>query len=113
MSRFLRFAEDTETNASAAATLAGFTADKGNQLLVEGFIISASGAPAAAVQATLAGPDTGTMHINIPAAAFAPIVVMFPQGKSLRVTPGSNAVLTVPALGAGIVCTATLFGSVG
>lgn len=113
MGLIFRLAEDTETNANAVATLVGFSADKGNHLFVEGFIISASAAPVAAVVAVLTGADAGSIHVNIPAAAFAPIVVMFQQGKSLRVTPGSNAVLTVPALGAGVVCTVSLFGSAG
>ena len=101
-------AKDTQTNATAAATQAAPNA--GQCLLVQGFIISASAAPAAAVEAQLqqgTGP-TLVFPIEIPAAAFAPIVKDF-GAHPIQLPEAAQAIMTVPALGAGVKCNVTLF----
>lgn len=98
----------TQTNATATATQAAPSA--GNCLLVQGFIISASAAPAAAVEAQLqqgTGP-TLVFPIEIPAAAFAPIVKDFGT-HPIQLPEAAAALLTCPALGAAVKCNVTLF----
>lgn len=101
-------ARDSKTNATATATQAAPSA--GQCLLIIGYKITASAAPAAAVQATLrygTGPTT-IETIQIPAAAFAPIISNFAT-HPIVVPEASKVDLVVPALGAGVVCDIVLY----
>lgn len=73
--------------------------------VVTAYGFSASGAPAAAVNATLAvqpaGGGTPAIPHRIPAAAFAPYAVSLGRG-AIRCVPAAGVTLTLPALGAGI-----------
>jgi hypothetical protein len=97
----------TATAAVATATKTAPGAASGRRLHLQGFIISASAAPGAAVEATITGLEDGTITIQIPAAAFAPIVVNF-GSSPLRGSAATNLVLNVPSLGGSVKCTATL-----
>lgn len=94
-----------QTNATATAQQAAPGA--GKTLLVTGLLVTASAAPAAAVTATLVYGST-TININLPASAFSPLRVDFGT-HPLETGENNSATLTVPALGAGVVCNATLF----
>lgn len=74
---------------------------------ITGIIMSSSGVVAVAVAPTLTNVQGGTLTFQIPASAIAPVVLLFGV-HPLRITPGQDAVLTLPALGSGITGTATL-----
>jgi hypothetical protein len=93
------------TNGVATATVAGTTR---NKTLVTAFSISANGQPAAAVEATLTIGGQSVL-IQIPAAAFAMMFVNFAQAP-LEANVAETVSLSVPALGAAIKCTVTLYG---
>jgi hypothetical protein len=95
----------TQTNATATAQQAA--PGSGKALLVTGFLVTASAAPAAAVQATLVYGTT-TITIDIPATAFSPMRVDFGT-HPLHTGENNSATLTVPALGTGVKCDAALF----
>lgn len=95
----------------ATAALQGMT------IFITGFIISASAAPSAAVEATLTGPTKAdgtadTVGLEIPAAAFAPIVRDFGT-HPLRIKPATDAVFTLPAIGGTTVASVTVFYYLG
>jgi hypothetical protein len=94
-------------NTAAIATVTGIAKGAGGDLHLVGYQFSASAAPAAAVDVTITGLEDGTLTIAVPAAAFAPVVVMLP--RPLRVTPGTNLVGTLPALGGTTVGRMTLY----
>lgn len=97
-------------NADAVVTI---TAKSSTNLsmttFVTGIILSANAAitTSGGVAATLTNVQGGTLTFQIPASAIAPVVLLFGV-HPLRVTPGQNTVLTLPALGASVVGTATL-----
>lgn len=108
----------SHTPAAATAAVATFTKSPQGAacIYVTGFIISCSAAPAAAVEATLSGPigPTGTattLKLEIPAAAFAPIVKEFL--RPLKCAPNTDAVLTLPSPGGTAVGSVQLFGYYG
>jgi hypothetical protein len=98
--------------ATTSATNAVCTAQKTAGARVQNYItaicISASAAPAAAVQATLTINGTA-IPIQLPAAAFAPIFINFAKA-ALEGDVGETVSLSVPALGAAVICTVTLYG---
>lgn len=94
---------DTDTNTAAVVTLATPT-DISQRWLVEGVWFSASAAPAAAVAATVTSDGADLLRLQIPAAAFAPIGV----GTPLYGAKGKSVVVTLPALGAGVVGTVSV-----
>lgn len=103
-------ATDRDTNAEVVATA---TAPTGNTVraavAIFGLLITSSAVPAAAVEATLTDGTT-TMKINVPATVFPHgIVVMFPNGHPFVAAAGQAVTLTVPALGASVICNASLF----
>jgi hypothetical protein len=95
----------------SAATAAVATVTKSSQssacIYITGFIISATGAPAAAVEATLSGPSA-TLKLEIPAAAYAPITKDF-SSHPLKCAADTNAVLTLPSHGGTVVGSVQLF----
>lgn len=98
-------ATTTATNGTATATVAA-AAEK--RTAVHGLLITASAAPAAAVDATLTiGATTVTIHI--PAGAFPPVLLNF--NRSLLSGVNESVALSVPALGAGVKCSVTIFGT--
>lgn len=101
-------ASDKQTNGAATASQAA--PGVGKQLVIVGFMISVSGAPAAAVTAQIRYNSGGTVirEFEIPAAAFMPLIVEF---KHAMVIPENmQADLLLPALGAGIVGKVELLG---
>lgn len=103
-------ATDRDTNADVVATA---TAPTGNSVraavAIFGVLITSSAVPAAAVEATLTDGTT-TMKINLPATVFpAGFVFTFPNGHPFVGAAGQAVTLTVPALGSGVICNASLF----
>jgi len=74
---------------------------------LDGYIISASAAPAAAVVWTITGAAT-TIHQNIPANAFAPIGYSFGT-RPLPAQLNQALVLSCPSLGGTAISTITAF----
>lgn len=78
---------------------------------------SASAAPAAAVEATLTGPTTPaavaqTIKLEVPANVFAPVTF----GESthpIKCAANTDAVFTLPALGAAVVGSVQIYGYYG
>lgn len=91
-------------NQSSVTTVVG---KAGLSIYILGITISASAAPTAAVEVTLKDGATTVLPFEIPAAAFAPIVLGF-GANPLRITRGANAVLTIPALGSGVISSGSL-----
>lgn len=89
--------------ATAGACTVTITAPKvGQTIFLNGVIISASAAPAAAVEATITGPEV-VMPIEIPAATFGPIGFGFGT-HYVPCLQSANLVVTVPSLGSGVTC---------
>lgn len=107
MAKEATIATNTATNANAVATVTALADSVVSTTYVTGIIISASAAIAAPVEATVTGLVGGTLKFELPAAQIAPVVLLFGV-HPLRATPGTNVVLTVPALGASVVGSATL-----
>lgn len=106
-------AKDRQTNATCAPTKAAPGA--GKRHLISGFLITVSGgAVAAAVQATISGPDgaaSNTFTFEIPAATVPPTGIPFTFPAPVVCAENTAASLSIPALGASIVANAQLFGS--
>ena len=101
------------TNGTATITVTAPAASTLVTTFVTGVQISASAAPAAAVTATLAGVlgadgTAKTISWQIPASAFAPLTFNLAT-HPLKALPGTNLVLSLPALGGSTVGTVTLF----
>lgn len=86
------------SNTAAVVTIAA--PNNGKTIFLTGVIFSADAAPAGARTATVAGGDA-TLSFYIPASAFAPIMVPF-GSHPVKIAAGSDAVVTLPALGAGV-----------
>lgn len=95
----------TAANAVVTATKAAVT---GKTHYVTGYRLSASGAPAATVSATLKDGATVVEQVEIPAAVIAPIVVTFRH--PLKCTKGALTEVSCPAIGGVTRCTVTLHG---
>ncbi len=98
--------EATGTNAIVTATVAA----PGLRLrhVIRGVIISASAVPAAAVAATIKTGTTTLVTLQLPANISSyPIMVKFPVG--VMCNENELASVSVPALGAAIVCSAQIF----
>lgn len=96
---------DTQTNAQATAQKAG---QAGYEHHITGFSISASAAPAAAVQAEVRDGANVLDRFEIPAGAFSPIIHNYT--RPFIGTAGNAVSVVVPALGAGVRCTASIRG---
>ncbi len=92
--------DGTGTNASAVADVAQHS-NATMAIFVTKIVLSAAAAPGASVEATLTGPVGGPVHLEIPANAFAPIVIDWGT-HPLRCAVATDAVLTLPALGVGV-----------
>lgn len=100
-------ASASATNAPATVTVSAPTAP-GTTTYVTGIILSASGAIAAPVVATLTNvAGSGDFKIQIPAITTKPIALYF-WTHPLAINGGQDTTLTLPALGTGITGTATL-----
>lgn len=98
--------EASATNATATATVAA----PGLRLrhIIRGITISASAVPAAAVAALVKSGTTTLVTLQLPANISSyPIVVSFPNG--VLCNENELASVTVPALGAAIVCSAQIY----
>lgn len=92
-------ATDRQTNATATATKAAVV---GHRHYVTGITVSASAAPAAAVEVQLlSGGATSMDDFEVPANAFA--VIRFNYDSPLRGGIGEAITLVLPALGAAVV----------
>ena len=112
------------TGAAAGAAACTFTKPPQNSQLqspwgifITKIVMSCTAAPVAAIEATLTGPvqpdgTQVTIKIEIPAAAFAPIVIDYGT-HPLRCKAFTDAVLTIPAVGGSAVATATIHGYYG
>lgn len=106
-------ASTSTTHADAVVTVTN-KANAGITIYICGIILSASGTIAVAVAPTLTNATGGTLTLQLPASAIAPVALMFGV-HPIKITQGQNAVLTLPDLGSGIIGTATLlyyFGEV-
>ncbi|MCI0349058.1 MAG: hypothetical protein L0Z53_06495, partial [Acidobacteriales bacterium] len=94
----------TGTNSSVTALRAAPAAGKRNYIV--GFSISASAAPTAAVTARVRSPSGSTTldQFEIPAAAFAPPIVVN-YVRPLEGADGESVDLNLPALGASVTGT--------
>jgi hypothetical protein len=93
------------TNVAATATHAGVA---GQRHFITGYSVSSSAAPAAAVSVTIKTASTTLEQVELPAAAFAPIVVNF----SSPIRGGINEAITItcPAVGGTTRSTVTVRG---
>lgn len=97
----------SDTNSAAIVTLSAPQSQLATNYIT-GIILSASGAIAAPVAATLTDINgTGSLAFNLPAGTMPPFIQMFGT-HPLEVIAGQDATLTLPALGTGIVGTATV-----
>lgn len=98
------------TNVSAAPGIATATkaAAPGKRHRCTGLSISATAAPAAAVEATLALGATIVERIKLPAAAFPPIVVNF--DPPYEAADNEKVELVIPSLGGAVISVATIRG---
>jgi hypothetical protein len=95
----------SQTNATATATQAAVT---GKQHFITGISFSMSAAPAAAVTVQVRQGATVLDQFQIPAAAQAPLIHNYTP--ALQLAAGTEASITVGALGAGVVGTVVLKG---
>lgn len=96
-----------QTNATAVAAIGGGEIED-IAIAVEA-MVSMSAAPAAAVRATLAYTRYGTANtigLQIPASAKSPTYFRV----NVQGDPGTQIVLTLPALGAGVIGECALLG---
>lgn len=101
------FTRATATNGAATATVA---AKATCRFVVTSISISASAAPAATVEVTLKdGAGTFMDAFQIPAAAFAPVVINY-NNHSLMGPVNTTVVLDCPALGSGVIGVVVLKG---
>ena len=103
--------EGRATAATATATVPAPPVGEyaGGAVYIDMITLEGSAAPAAAVEATLTGlPGAVTLHFEIPAAAFAPIVYNY-ASHPLQCAQNTAAVLTLPSLGGTAVGVAKLF----
>jgi hypothetical protein len=100
-------ATTSATHAAAVVTVTAKVDSPVTTTYITGILLSASSAIAAPVAATLTGVQGGTLTIQMPDTKVGPVSLIFGV-HPLRITPGVDAVLTLPDLGASIVGTATL-----
>ncbi len=100
----------TTTNADTVVTITAPTGQdaKGRVVFLYGVILSASAAPATPVVASVAGVTGQTINMEIPASAFAPIVLAL-NTHPMQCSAGVDLVVTLPALGSGVVGSVTVF----
>lgn len=101
----------TGTNTTVTALRAASQPGKRNYIVAVS--ISASTTPATAVTARIRSPGGGTTldQFEIPAAAFAPIVINYV--RPLEGADASSCDVTLPALGPGVTGTVVLRGFTG
>lgn len=97
-------AQTSTTNAINTITVTGKT---GLSIYILGITISATAAPAAAVEVDVKDGTTIILPFQIPANAFAPIVLGF-GSQPVKITKGANASLVIPALGSGVISSGSL-----
>lgn len=111
----------TYSTTGAAGGAAAVTFPKSSQptagIFVTKIIISANAAPAAVTTATLTGPVNAagqavTMTLQIPASAFAPIVIDYGT-HPLKCAANTDAVLTLGAVGGASLGTVVINGYYG
>lgn len=93
------------TNTAATATKAGVS---NQRHFITGYSVSCSAAPSAAVSVTVADGATTVERVELPAAAFTPIVVNF--NSPIRCGIGAAAEIVCPAVGGTTRSTVTLRG---
>lgn len=93
------------TNAAATATKAGAA---NQRHFITGYSVSCSAAPAATVSVTVASGATTLERVELPASAFAPVVVNF--GSPVRCGINEAAEIVCPAVGGTTRSTVVLRG---
>jgi hypothetical protein len=93
------------TNAAATATKAGVA---NQRHFITGYSVSCSAAPGTAVSVTITDGATTVERVELPAAAFSPIVVNF--GAPVRCGINAAAEITCPAVGGTTRSTVVLRG---
>lgn len=99
-----------QSNKSAAGAQVQLTQTNGSRTktYVTMIAISASAAPAAAVEATLVCGGQ-TLYLEIPASAYAPMLLNFSKAP-LQSDFGESVVLTVPGHGGAVIASAAIIG---
>ena len=105
-------ATDKQTNSQASASVSAPSQTR-QTIYVYGLLISASAAPAAAVEALFKDGANTVFPIEIPASAFAPIWIPFPTAHPYAVTAGNGCSLVLPALGGTTVGSVQVVYSLG
>lgn len=110
-------ASTTATNSNAVVTITAPPNSRVSTIYVTGIALSASAPIVAPVEATLVGVakadgTSATIPMELPASAIAPVVIQYGV-HPLRGVPGTNVVLTLPALGSLVVGTATIYYYIG
>ena len=93
---YTQWAEVATQNTNVAAT-ATKAAVSGQIHFITGYSVSTSAAPSAAVSVTVTSGATTVERVELPAAAFSPIVVNF--SSPIRCGENVAAVITCPAVG--------------
>lgn len=93
------------TNTAATATKAGVT---NQRHFITGYSVSCGAAPAAPVSVTITDGATTVERVELPAAAFSPIVVNFQA--PIRCDIGAAAEIVCPAVGGTTRSTVTIRG---
>lgn len=97
---------DTQTAATATATKSGVA---GKTHYITGITVSADRAPTAGARFDVKDSTPTTLDsAQVPNAAFAPIMKNYT--RPLRCASGKDATITIPSLGASVVCTITIQG---
>lgn len=104
---FTQWAEVATQNTNVAAT-ATKAAVAGQTHFITGYSVSCGAAPAAAVSVTITNGATTVERVELPAAAFAPIVVNL--SAPIRCNENAAAAITCPAVGGTTRSTVTLRG---
>lgn len=104
---FTQWTEVTTQNSNTAAT-ATKAAIAQQVHYITGYSVSCSAAPAAAVSVTVTNGATTVEQVELPAAAFSPVVVNF--AAPIRCGTNAAAAISCPAVGVGTRSTVVLRG---
>ena len=93
------------SNTTATATKAGVA---NQRHFITGYSVSTSAAPSATVSVTITDASTTVDRVELPALAFAPVVVNF--SSPIRCGVGASAAISVPGVGGTTRSTVVLRG---
>lgn len=104
---FTQWTEVATQNTNVAAT-ATHAAVENQTHYITGYSVSTAAAPATTVSVTVANGVSTVERVELPAAAFSPIVVNF--SAPIRCSPNTAASITCPAVGGATQSTVVLRG---